>query len=120
MFGATDADDTSFAAAGMSRARELFEMRVALPIPEMPVWPAGISVRPFEAGRDEADWLRVNNLAFAGHPDQGSWTLATLESRTSQPWFDPSLFLLATDALGLAGFNWLKVHAARGTRSRAR
>jgi mycothiol synthase len=113
VFGASDADDASFAAAGMAKARELLEMRVELPLSATPSWPAGITVRAFDPDRDVADWLRVNNLAFAGHPDQGSWTRATLEPRLAAPWFDPTLFLLATDTSGLAGFNWLKVHAAR-------
>ncbi|MDQ1447947.1 MAG: mycothiol synthase, partial [Actinomycetota bacterium] len=29
---------------------------------------------------------------------------------TGERWFDPALFLLAVDDLGLAGFNWLKIH----------
>ena len=53
----------------------------------------------------------MNNRAFAGHPDQGGWHEATLRARMAEPWFDPSLFLLAFDAEGLAGFNWLKLHA---------
>jgi mycothiol synthase len=113
VFGATDADERSFGAAGFVAKRALFEMRVALPLPEEPTFPAGTSVRTFERGRDESDWLRVNNLAFAGHPEQGAWTPATLEQRMAEPWFDPSLFLLATDDRGLAGFNWLKLHDAR-------
>ncbi|MDQ1481130.1 MAG: mycothiol synthase [Actinomycetota bacterium] len=113
VFGADDADDLSFRAAGFTTTRELFEMRVALPLDEAPAWPAGVTVRAFERGRDEADWLRVNNVAFEGHPDQGSWTMATLEHRIAQPWFDPELFLLAIDHDGLTGFNWLKLHEAR-------
>jgi mycothiol synthase len=113
VFGAIDADDISFRAAGFTATRELLEMRVALPLAEAPTWPPGVTVRTFERGRDEADWLRVNNVAFAGHPDQGGWTAATLEQRMVEPWFDPALFLLAFDNEGLAGFNWLKVHDAR-------
>jgi len=30
----------------------------------------------------------------------------------AESWFDPELFLLAFDAGGLAGFNWLKQHPA--------
>jgi mycothiol synthase len=112
VFGADDADDTAFHAAGFTTSRELFEMRVALPLNEAPAWPTDVTVRTFEPGRDEADWLRVNNSAFAGHPDQGSWTTATLEHRMAQPWFDPELFLLAIDPDGIAGFNWLKLHDA--------
>ncbi|HTK15733.1 MAG TPA: mycothiol synthase, partial [Acidimicrobiia bacterium] len=113
VFGAEDADDISFHAAGFTTTRELYEMRVALPLDEAPAWPAEVAVRTFERGRDEADWLRVNNVAFVGHPDQGSWTMATLEQRIAQPWFDPDLFLLAIDDNGIAGFNWLKLHDAR-------
>jgi mycothiol synthase len=38
----------------------------------------------------------------------------TLERRMAEPWFDPTLFLLAEDADGLAGFDWLKVHEPDG------
>jgi len=54
----------------------------------------------------------VNNRAFAGHDEQGGWTEATLKRRTTEAWFDPTLFLLAVDDAGLLGFNWLKVHEA--------
>ena len=50
---------------------------------------ASIPVRPFRPGVDESAWLEVNNRAFRGHPEQGSWDLATLVERESQPWFDP-------------------------------
>ena len=113
VFGATAADDAAFGAAGLIATRELFEMRVALPLTEAPAWPPGVTVRAFGPRRDEAEWLRVNNLAFAGHPDQGGWTAATLEHRMAEPWFDPALFLLAVDGTGLAGFDWLKLHDAR-------
>jgi len=113
VFGATASDDEAFGRAGLVATRELFEMRVALPVAEAPVWPPAVTVRAFEPGRDEADWLGVNNLAFAGHPDQGAWTRTTLERRMAEPWFDPQLFLLAVDRDGIAGFNWLKVHDAR-------
>jgi mycothiol synthase len=113
VFGTTAADAGAFGAAGLRATRELYEMRVTLPLGESPKWPPGLTVRTFEPGRDETDWLRVNNIAFAGHPDQGGWTPETLAGRMAEPWFDPSLFLLAVDADGIAGFNWLKRHGAR-------
>lgn len=113
VFGATDADTAAFTAAGLAPARALVEMRVPLPLALTPVWPAGVGVRAFEPGRDDAEWLRVNNHAFADHPDQGGWTSATLQQRMTEPWFDPSLFLIAVDDQGIAGFNWLKRHAPR-------
>lgn len=113
VFGATGGDDAVFSAAGLHAARDLFEMRVPLPRAEEPKWPSGVSVRAFEAVRDDAAWLRVNNHAFADHPDQGGWTEATLRQRMAEPWFDPTLFLLAIDSHGIAGFDWCKVHAPR-------
>ena len=113
VFGADDGDEAAFTAAGFRLDRALHEMRVPLPLTATPPHPEGITLRSFEPGRDDADWLRVNNRAFAGHPEQGGWTEATLRGRMDEPWFDPSAFLLAFDADGLAGSNWLKWHAPR-------
>jgi mycothiol synthase len=113
LFGATDADDAPFAAAGFAPARALYEMRTQLPRPEVVRWPPGITVRSFVPGSDDAEWLTVNNRAFGDHHDQGGWHESTLRARIAEPWFDPRLFLLAFDDDGLAGFNWLKHHAPR-------
>jgi mycothiol synthase len=112
ILGATDADDDALGLAGFAATRTLLEMRAPLPVAQAPAWPAGIEIRTFVAGRDDAEWLAVNNRAFGAHLDQGGWTEATLQGRMAEAWFDPELFLLATDAAGLAGFNWLKQHPA--------
>ena len=88
----------------------LYLMRVPLPIPERPEMPAGFEVRPFRHPRDDAAWVEVNNRAFAGHAEQGGWTVDTLARRIREEWFDPTLFLCAFDAAGLSGFNWLRMH----------
>lgn len=100
---------------GFARGRELYQMRRPLPHPEAPRWPAGVRVRRFVPGRDEEAWLAVNNAAFAGHPEQGTWDLDTLLRREAEAWFDPGGFLLAEDGDGLAGFCWTKVHERAGT-----
>jgi mycothiol synthase len=99
---------------GMARVRELWQMRRDLrePFPE-PAFPAGVALRTFVVGADEAEFLRVNNAAFAWHPEQGGWDLEQVRLREAEPWFDPAGFLLAVDPDDrLLGYHWTKVHPA--------
>jgi mycothiol synthase len=113
--GPSDDEDADVRDAGFAVSRELFQMRVPLPIAEEPRWPAGVAVRTFRPGEDDDAWIAVNNRAFASHAEQGGWTRTTLQRRTAEPWFDPSLFFVATDERGaLIGFNWCKVHEPTG------
>jgi len=100
-------DDEVADALGMKRGRDLVQMRRALPVEEES---AVIAVRGFRPGEDEEAWLEVNNRAFHGHPEQGSWDLATIGERERQPWFDPEGFLLHERDGRLAGFCWTKVY----------
>jgi mycothiol synthase len=113
-FAPDEQEDRAWRAAGFRADRELFQLRVALPLHQTAEWPAGINVRTFEPG-DEDAWLAVNNAAFAGHAEQGGWTPETLARRMAEDWFDPSLFVLAIDDGEIAGFNWCKLHPATGT-----
>ena len=110
VLGADEADDDAVAAAGFQRQRDLLEMRAPLPPAQVPEWPGGIETRTFVPGQDDTAWLEVNNRAFAGHPEQGSWDAGTLRRRIAEPWFDPAGFVLAFDDRGLTGFCWTKVH----------
>jgi mycothiol synthase len=96
---------------GFERARVLWQMRRSLyaPIPA-PDLPPGVRLRPFRPGSDDAAWVALNARAFAGHPDQGKWTLRDLHVRMAEPWFDPAGFLLAERDAELLGFHWTKVH----------
>jgi mycothiol synthase len=105
--------DRRAAAAGFTTERDLLQMRVPLPLADPPRWPEGIRVRTFRMGEDEAAWITVNNRAFAGHPEQGAWTVEMLEAREQEDWFDPEGFVLAFDDDGLAGFCWTKLHPAQ-------
>ena len=104
----TEEDDAVAAAAGLRLGRDLYELRVPLPTADRA--PA-LDWRPFEPGRDDEAWLRVNNRAFSWHPEQGDWTQAMLTEHLAEPWFDPAGFLLHERDGELAGFCWTKVHA---------
>ena len=97
--------------AGLAPGRRLLQMRRSLPLEEGHLsLLEGFDVDRFVPGRDEDEWLTVNNAAFASHPEQGAWTRATIESREREPWFDPQGFLLHRDGTSIDGFCWTKVH----------
>lgn len=104
------------ARAGLTVERELWRMRRSLREPLVdPVLPDGVTLRPLRVGADEPELLRVNNAAFAWHPEQGGWTPDDVAEREAEPWFDPDGVLLAVDVLRPAdvlGFHWTKVHPA--------
>jgi mycothiol synthase len=109
---ATDEDDAEAARLGFHPERDLLQMRVPLPLaPEVVASARPVATRPFEPGRDDDAWLAVNNAAFAGHPEQGAWTLEDLRERTMAEGFDPEGFLMTDgDDGSLVGSCWTKIH----------
>lgn len=109
--GDLDAARSLAATAGLARTRELFRMARPLTSADAndPVLPQGYSVRAFEPGRDDEDWVRLNAAAFASHPEQGRLTVEDLHERMSQPWFDASGFLLVEREGRVVAFHWTKV-----------
>ncbi|MEV6799579.1 mycothiol synthase [Micromonospora rifamycinica] len=103
---------------GLTRSRVLWQFRrpLAEPAPA-PRLPAGVTLRSFRPGEDDAAWLALNARAFAEHPEQGRWTIDDLRTRLAEPWFDPAGFLLALDPSDgrLLGFHWTKVHERPGS-----
>lgn len=105
------------AALGLVAVRELVQMRLSLrDVPDSVPAVPGVLIRTYEGTADDAELLRVNNAAFAYHPEQGGWTEAELAERRAEPWFDPAGLFLAFGAPGsddagrLLGFHWTKVH----------
>jgi mycothiol synthase len=101
---------------GLEAVRELHKMARPLGAadldPAAAALPAGFSARAFVPGQDEQAWLATNAAAFAHHPEQGRLTIADLQERMDQPWFDPAGFILveAESSPGeVAAFHWTKV-----------
>ncbi len=104
----TAMDEEIASSVGLTPHRELCQMRRSLPIEPVPSPP--LATRSFRVGQDEAAWLELNNRAFESHPEQGSWSPATLAARERQPWFDPEGFLVHERDGKMAAFCWTKVH----------
>lgn len=100
------------AALTLTAVRELMQMRRSLR--DLPPAPGseGVRIRGYAGPADDAELLRVNNAAFSWHPEQGGWSLADIDERRGEAWFDPDGLFLAFDAASdrLLGFHWTKVH----------
>ncbi|HET6735169.1 mycothiol synthase [Mycobacterium sp.] len=94
--------------------RELLQMRRPLTgLPPVSI-PDGVRIATYAGPGDDAELLRVNNAAFAWHPEQGGWTDADIAERRGELWFDPAGVFMAVDERSgkLLGFHWTKVHNA--------
>lgn len=110
------ADDDLARRHGFEPERDVLQMRVPLPLTDQVCLATRpIVTRPFVPGRDDEAWLRVNNRAFASHPEQGSWTKEQLHERLAADWVELDGFLVADDpdGEGLIGFCWTKIHRGR-------
>jgi mycothiol synthase len=100
------------AALDLVVVRELLQMR--RPLTDLPpvTVPEGVRITTYSGPADDAELLRVNNAAFAWHPEQSGWTEADIGERRREPWFDPAGLFMAVDVHTdkLLGFHWTKVH----------
>ena len=107
-----DPSDTLAARLGFGVQRELAFMVCPLsePPPE-PALPAGVELRPYRPDVDDDEFLRVNNTAFDGHPENGGWDTDDFVQRRKLDWFDADGLLMAWQGERLAGFHWTKWHS---------
>ncbi len=103
------------ASMGLRKKRELLQLRrdVAADGSDLPplVVDPSIELRTYSGPDDDREILRVNNAAFEWHPEQGGWSSAQIDERTSADWFDPAGLFLAYDVddpSTLLGFHWTK------------
>lgn len=119
--GNLDAARATASHLGLTVVRELLQMRRPLTdLPDISV-PDGVRIATYAGAADDAELLRVNNAAFAWHPEQSGWTDADIAERRVESWFDPAGLFLAFDAgrrenadstsRPLLGFHWTKVHS---------
>lgn len=96
---------------GFASVRTLLQLRVSpVPAPGPAALPDGISIGAFRPGTDDTEWLALNALVFAHHPEQGGITAADLAARQAEAWFDAGDMLIARDTSGrMIGYNWLKI-----------
>ncbi|MGY4857916.1 mycothiol synthase [Cryobacterium sp. AP23] len=111
---------------GFSAARTLLQLdRPLTDADDSPALPDGVAITPFRPATttdpgDAAEWVRLNALVFAEHPEQGAITDADLAARQDEPWFDAGDLLLARSTSDAApgpvlGYNWLKVEPGSTT-----
>jgi len=102
------------AALDLVVVRELLQMRRLLTDLPPVTMPDGVRITTYSGADDDAELLRVNNAAFAWHPEQSGWTAADIAERRREPWFDPAGLFMAVDehTAKLLGFHWTKVHSA--------
>ncbi|MBB5639694.1 mycothiol synthase [Cryobacterium roopkundense] len=110
---------------GFVAVRTLLELRLPLHdesdgpdlpgTPDHPGTPEGFVIDTFRTGVDESEWVALNALIFAAHPEQGAVTESDLRDRQREHWFAAADFLVIRDAEGrMRGYNWLKVEAHVG------
>ncbi len=63
----------------------------------------------------DEEWVRVNNEAFAWHPEQGGWSVDHLRKEKDTAWFDPEGVLMLwidDENPECMGFHWTKIPLA--------
>ncbi|MEO6310501.1 MAG: mycothiol synthase [Leifsonia sp.] len=120
---------------GFAPVRTLLQLRMPLGddgsdvtafVAAVPAADAAVAISAFRPGVDDAEWVALNALTFASHPEQGAVTLDDLADRQAEPWFEAGDFLLArearsddsSDTARLVGYNWLKIEEPDGDGSR--
>ena len=90
--------------------RHILKLHRDLDVHALPYPVYEFKIETFNVDRHKQEWLDLNNLIFAHHPDQGNWAMEDLENRMSEAWFDPQGFFLATFNGMINGFVWTKIH----------
>ena len=98
---------------GYDPIRQIVRLERSLPLSQVADAEASVRIERFKQGRDEPFLIEVNNLAFAGHPEDGNLTSADLAGRMTRSWFDATGIFVARSGARVVGFCWTKLHPER-------
>ena len=90
--------------------RHILKLHRDLDTNSLPQADHGYTIETFDPAIHKQQWLDLNNLIFAHHPDQGNWAMQDLDNRMQEQWFDEKGFFLATENGTIEGFVWTKIH----------
>lgn len=90
--------------AGAVPYRDLWQMRT-----ELPVRYEAATTRAFTED-DIDEFIKVNNRAFAWHPEQSGFDRDRVTYMMFEPWFQSEGFRILEIEGRMAGFNWTKIH----------
>jgi ribosomal protein S18 acetylase RimI-like enzyme len=98
--------DEVFAHEGFVLDRTLLKLSAPLPSETK-----GVSNLVFSGFRESLTdaWIDVNNDAFAGHNEQGAWTVEDFRSRQRLSWWDAAGLRIGMSGNEIAAFCWTKV-----------
>ena len=107
-----DPATTLAARLGFEVQRELaFMSRRLDEQPREPRIPEGVELCAYRPDADDDEFLRVNNAAFEGHPENGGWDRDDFAQRRKLDWFDPNGLIMAWRGDRCVGFHWTKWHS---------
>lgn len=111
-FGGYEPIHELYESFGFRLMRHSFMMhRVMQELPEAPVWPSGIALRPFDLERDAEAVYRADDEAFSDHfghiemPFELGFAQFKHNMIDNKERFDPSLWHIAMDGDQIAGFS---------------
>ncbi|HEX4402490.1 MAG TPA: mycothiol synthase [Galbitalea sp.] len=103
------------ASHGLVAVRELLHLVGEVPPSgRVAVDAGGGVIETFLPTRDEQEWVTLNAITFANHPEQGLVTLEDVRQLETEPWFRADNFLVLRRGGRMIGYCWLKVEDGRG------
>jgi mycothiol synthase len=99
---------------GLAATRELLHLVGPVSITPSSAATTRPETHTFEVGRDEDEWVALNAVIFADHPEQGKVTRADLDQLESENWFSADNFLTLRRDDRMIGYCWLKIENGRG------